>query len=415
MSTPFRPHAGMTATVTRTPSHRAFCAAALLPLALGLSLVSGCGGHAAAPSAITLTGPASDAVEPGGSASFTSAVTGGPSDAGVTWALTGCPASSCGTLSNVTLFAVTYTAPATVATAFTVTLTATSTAKSSVTQTVTLSVPASLAFTTAPGALPAAAFGVAYATTLAATGGIPPYTWTIAQGALPAGLALSSAGVLSGTPSSVGTASFTVKLTDAGSPPSPPRPPTPLTTGYPPLASPRQPCRMASTARPTPHRSRPRAAAARAIPGASRPAPRLSAVGLSLSPRRSDQRHPRQRRELRAARRAGRGLGGQQGHRYALARPSRRSRTRGRCSAGRLRSAEPASSSTLQAAAATALPRRRCSPRRSSATAWGDSRLPACTPAGRAAPAPRSPAATRCTWSRAEARPPRPRPAATRR
>ncbi len=53
-----------------------------------------------------------------------------------------------------------------------------------------------------------------YSQTLAATGGITPYTWSF-TGTLPAGLAMSPAGVISGTPSAVGTSSFTVKATDA--------------------------------------------------------------------------------------------------------------------------------------------------------------------------------------------------------
>jgi len=188
----------------------------LLPLATTLT---GCGGHASAPSEITITGPASDTIDPGDTASFTSVVAGGPSDAGVTWTLTGCTASSCGALSSVTLFAATYTAPTTVTTAFTVTLTATSTAKTSITQTVTLSIPASLSITTAAGVLPSGILGTAYSTTLAGAGGISPYTWSITQGTLPAGLALSSTtGALTGTPAAAGSTSFTVKLTDSGSP-----------------------------------------------------------------------------------------------------------------------------------------------------------------------------------------------------
>jgi len=59
-------------------------------------------------------------------------------------------------------------------------------------------------------------------TTLQATGGITPYTWTIGAGALPAGLTMSSAGVVSGTPTTAGPFSFTVKVTDSTAP-------TPLT------------------------------------------------------------------------------------------------------------------------------------------------------------------------------------------
>jgi hypothetical protein len=41
-----------------------------------------------------------------------------------------------------------------------------------------------------------------------------PFTWTVASGTLPPGLALSSAGAISGTPTAAGTFHFTVKLVD---------------------------------------------------------------------------------------------------------------------------------------------------------------------------------------------------------
>ena len=236
MSTPACLHPFPASVCVGRVAHRAFRILPALLLTFGFVTLTGCGGHATAPSTIAITGPMSDTVDPGNTASFTSVVTGGPSDAGVTWTLTGCTASSCGALSNVTLFAVTYTAPATVATAFTVTLTATSTAKNSIAQTVTLSVPASPSITTAAGALAGATVGTAYSITLAGTGGITPYTWSITQGALPGGLTLSSAGVISGIPSSVGTASFTVTLTDSGQPALTATAAFTITTIYPPVS-----------------------------------------------------------------------------------------------------------------------------------------------------------------------------------
>jgi hypothetical protein len=67
-------------------------------------------------------------------------------------------------------------------------------------------------------ALAAGASGAAYTATLAATGGTSPYTWTLASGTLPAGLTLSTGGVISGTPTASGTSSFTVSVHDSGSP-----------------------------------------------------------------------------------------------------------------------------------------------------------------------------------------------------
>ena len=46
-------------------------------------------------------------------------------------------------------------------------------------------------------------------------GGTAPYTWTVTTGNLPAGLTLSTGGVISGTPSAAGTSNFTVQVADA--------------------------------------------------------------------------------------------------------------------------------------------------------------------------------------------------------
>src|SRR5262249_52839387 len=53
--------------------------------------------------------------------------------------------------------------------------------------------------------------------TITATGGAAPYSFTVSGGALPPGLSLTSAGVLSGTPTSGGTFGFIIKATDTNS------------------------------------------------------------------------------------------------------------------------------------------------------------------------------------------------------
>jgi Putative Ig domain len=70
-------------------------------------------------------------------------------------------------------------------------------------QTVTTTLPLSIAgpkLAVTTTALPAGQVGVAYAATLAASGGSAPYTWKQTAGTLPAGLKFASSGTLSGTP-----------------------------------------------------------------------------------------------------------------------------------------------------------------------------------------------------------------------
>ncbi|MHC4714965.1 MAG: Ig domain-containing protein, partial [Planctomycetota bacterium] len=79
--------------------------------------------------------------------------------------------------------------------------------------------PAALAITTS--SLPDGQVGVAYSETLAATGGVTPYSWAVTVGSLPAGLSLnSSTGEISGTPTAYETANFTVEVTDSDAPPA---------------------------------------------------------------------------------------------------------------------------------------------------------------------------------------------------
>ncbi len=69
--------------------------------------------------------------------------------------------------------------------------------------------------------LPSGTLNGPYSATLSATGGIPPYTWSIITGSLPAGLTLNAgSGVISGTPTTAGTSNFTVQVSDSESPPA---------------------------------------------------------------------------------------------------------------------------------------------------------------------------------------------------
>jgi len=68
--------------------------------------------------------------------------------------------------------------------------------------------------TVAAISLPAATEGRAYAAQLVATGGDGSYWWALESGALPAGMALTTGGALTGTPMAGGEFAFTVRATD---------------------------------------------------------------------------------------------------------------------------------------------------------------------------------------------------------
>jgi Putative Ig domain len=84
-------------------------------------------------------------------------------------------------------------------------------------QTFTTLAPAGM--TLATTALPAGTAGTPYSATLTATGGTPPYTWSVSDGRLHRGLHLNPAtGVISGTPKQPRTKKFTITVTDSGAP-----------------------------------------------------------------------------------------------------------------------------------------------------------------------------------------------------
>ncbi len=180
----------------------------------GLGLVAalgifGCGGGSNPVSvAVTATANTVDATD---SVTLSASVTNDVNSAGVTWAVSGG-----GALSNTTTTSATYTAPGASSSPLTVTVTATSVADATKSSSATLTVPAAPKVTT--GALAAGTVGTAYSATLAGSGGIAPYAWSLTSGTLPAGITMNAAGVISGTPTvaAVGTTSLTFKLTDSG-------------------------------------------------------------------------------------------------------------------------------------------------------------------------------------------------------
>jgi hypothetical protein len=67
----------------------------------------------------------------------------------------------------------------------------------------------------APATLPDGTVAVAYSQTITGSGGAAPYTFDVTTGALPPGLALIADGALTGTPTTAGTFTFTIRGTDA--------------------------------------------------------------------------------------------------------------------------------------------------------------------------------------------------------
>jgi hypothetical protein len=78
-----------------------------------------------------------------------------------------------------------------------------------------------VAVTLGPTTLPITQVGASYQQTLTASGGAAPYTFRLTSGTLPAGVKLSTTGVLSGQPTAVGSFMFTVTASDASGSPGP--------------------------------------------------------------------------------------------------------------------------------------------------------------------------------------------------
>jgi hypothetical protein len=180
--------------------------------------ITGCGGKATVngtggPTSVSITS-APSSVDPADSTTITAVVANDSKNLGVSWSLSGA-----GTLSNQTTTSATYTAPGASSSPVTVTVTATSRLEETRTATTQITIPVVPTVTSTNSGM-AGAVGSAYSAQLSGAGGITPYTWAVTSGNLPAGLSLSSAGLITGTPQAAagGTTNVTFQLKDAGSP-----------------------------------------------------------------------------------------------------------------------------------------------------------------------------------------------------
>jgi len=157
------------------------------------------------PLSVTIT-PGSATVNSSSTQQFTG-VTENSTNPAVTWTTT------LGTISSNGLF----TAPSVYKEAWaTVTATSVANPNRAAHANVTIMPPTSAALAIVTPALPITPTGSPFSFAMSASGGFPPYSWSLLSGPLPTGLSLSSSGVLSGTPTQIGTFPLTIKVTDQG-------------------------------------------------------------------------------------------------------------------------------------------------------------------------------------------------------
>ncbi len=181
-------------------------------LALFFLTMTGCGSGGYPGGGIEALSTSAVTIDAGQSYSFTTAATAGTA---VSYTLACGSGVSCGSLSNTTGLTVVYTAPAGITSQMTVTLTAAvNGTKSSATATITVNPDPTLASVPPTGTV-----GVAYTGSLSPAGGTAPLTLVI-TGTIPPGLTVNSTtGTITGTPTTVGTYTFTAQLTDSSAVP----------------------------------------------------------------------------------------------------------------------------------------------------------------------------------------------------
>ncbi len=164
---------------------------------------------------IAITSPVLPDAVVGKPYSFTLTSTGGTSPD--TWTVTSGSLPAGLTLTSAGLLSGTPISASPTGSSFTLTLSDSASPAQTLSSSFTLRVASPLTITTT--ALRGGDLNASYSASLAASGGLGVDTWSVSSGSLPTGLTLNAAtGLISGTPTTAGSFSFTIRVTDSSSP-----------------------------------------------------------------------------------------------------------------------------------------------------------------------------------------------------
>lgn len=157
---------------------------------------------------------------PGGTAGtpYSTTITASGGSGNYTWSITGLPSGLSYMTSGTPSTMISGTTDVVGTASLSVTVTDSETPPVAATATFQIAIAQATALSITTTSLPGGTINSSYNQTLAASGGVTPYTWAKTSGSLPTGTTLSTAGVISGPLTATGTFTFTVQVSDAESP-----------------------------------------------------------------------------------------------------------------------------------------------------------------------------------------------------